>query len=85
MSFSDKHKILWNRLYGAAVRFWKRTEKEGLKANDLLWIDNAHDKMMIVMVCFDERRKMAQVIQAGLKEKGLPKDSVIDSIASGGL
>lgn len=85
MSFSDKHKTLWDRLYGAAVRFWKRTEKEGLKANNLLWIDNAHEKMMIVMVCFGERRKMAQVIQAGLKEKGMPTDALIDSIARGEL
>lgn len=83
MSFSDKHKTLWDRLYGAALRFWKRTEKEGLKANDLLWIDNAHDQMMVVMVRFGERRKIAQVIQAGLKEKGMPANSIIDAIARG--
>ena len=85
MNFSDKHKTLWDRLYSAAVRFWKRTEKEGQKANDLLWIDNAYDKMMVVMVCFDERRKMAQVIQAGLKEKKMPANNIIDSIARGEL
>lgn len=83
MSFSDKHKTLWNRLYGAAVRFWKRTEKEGLKANNLLWIDNAHDKMMIVMVCFDERRKMAQVIRQGLVERRMPVDPTLNEIAEG--
>ena len=85
MSFSEKHKTLWNRLYGAAVRFWKRTEKEGLKANDLLWIDNANDKMMIVMVCFSERKKMAQVMLQGLAEKRMPVDPVLKAIADGDI
>lgn len=85
MIFSKRHETLWSRLYGAAIRFWKRTEKEGQKANDLLWIDNANDKMMIVMVCFEERRKMAQVIKAGLEEKHMPVHPVIKSIASGEL